>query len=95
MKISLILGALLMSLQIAAAKIEVDVEGMTCGMCVSAIKKELEATERVQNISVNLEAKTARFEEMKDKRIPDSEIRSAIKKAGYTVVKITRKNQPK
>lgn len=94
MKISLILGVFLMSLQVFAAKIEVDVEGMTCGMCVAAIKKELELTERVQNISVNLETKKARFEEIKDKRIPDSEIRAAIKKAGYTVAKITRKNQP-
>ena len=42
MKIALVLIAALFSLTVFAAKLEVEVKGMTCGMCVSAITKELE-----------------------------------------------------
>ena len=50
MRISFIIAALALSLSAFAAKVEVDVVGMTCGMCVSAITKELEATEKALNI---------------------------------------------
>ena len=63
---------------------------MTCGMCVEAITKELKATEKTENITVNLEEKKARFSELKDKKITDAEIKSAIKKAGYEAVRIRR-----
>lgn len=86
---SLILGSLI-SLSVLAAKVEVDVVGMTCGMCVKAITKELTATEKADQISVSLEDKKARFVEIKDKRISDSEIKAAIKRAGYEAVKIRR-----
>lgn len=92
MKMTLILLSLVLSLSAFAAKVEVDVAGMTCGMCVQAITKELEATERVQNVSVSLEQKKARFEEIKGKKVSDSEVKAAIKKAGYEAVKISRKN---
>ena len=79
-----------LSLTTFAAKIEVDINGMTCGMCVEAITKELKATEKTENILVNLDQKKARFEESKDKKITDAEIKTAIKKAGYEAVKIRR-----
>ena len=90
MKMSSIFVGLLLSLSAFAAKVEVDVNGMTCGMCIEAITRELKATDKVEVISVNLEDKKARFTEMKDKKITDTEIRSAIKKAGYEAVKIRR-----
>lgn len=90
MKIAtLILGSFL-SLSVFAAKIEVDIVGMSCGMCVQAITKELKATEKAENISVSLEEKKARFSETKEKKLTDSEIKNAIKKAGYEAVKIRR-----
>lgn len=92
MKITLILASLLLSLSAFASKVEVDVVGMSCGMCVQAITKELESTEKALNISVSLENKKARFEEVKGKKLSDSEIKAAIKKAGYEAVKISRKN---
>ena len=79
-----------LSLTTFAAKIEADINGMTCGMCVEAITKELKATEKTENILVNLDQKKARFEESKDKKITDAEIKTAIKKAGYEAVKIRR-----
>lgn len=90
MKISSFFIGLLMSFSVLAARVEVDVAGMSCGMCVEAITKELKATEKVENISVSLEDKKARFSEVKEKKISDAEIRTAIKKAGYEAVKIRR-----
>jgi copper chaperone CopZ len=91
MKITFIIGALLLSLNAFALKLEVDVSGMTCGMCVEAITKELKATEKAEKIVVSLENKKAYFEEVKGKKISDSEVKAAIKKAGYEAVKIYRK----
>lgn len=91
MRISFIIGALALSLSAFAAKVEVDVSGMTCGMCVEAITKELKNTEKAENILVSLENKKAVFEEVKGKKMSDSEIKTAIKKAGYEAVKIHRK----
>lgn len=83
------MGILLAS-SVFANRIEVDVVGMSCGMCVESITKQLKATEKTENISVSLEEKKARFSEIKDKKITDTEIRAAIKKAGYEAVKIRR-----
>ena len=91
MRISFIIGALALSLSAFAAKVEVDVSGMTCGMCVEAITKELKDTEKAENILVSLENQKAVFEEVKGKKMSDTEIKTAIKKAGYEAVKIHRK----
>lgn len=90
MKISSILFGLFLTVSAFAARVEVDVVGMSCGMCVEAITKELKTTEKADNISVSLEEKKARFTEVKDKKISDGEIRSAIKRAGYEAVKVRR-----
>lgn len=90
MKISSFFIGIFLSLSVFAAKVEVEVNGMSCGMCVGAITKELKATEKAENISVSLEDKKARFTEIKDKKISDAEIKGAIKKAGYEAAKIRR-----
>ncbi len=90
MKISLFFVGLMFSLAAFSARVEVDVNGMSCGMCVEAITKELKATDKVEGISVNLDQKKARFTEMKDRKISDAEIKSAIKRAGYEAAKIRR-----
>jgi copper chaperone CopZ len=91
MKITFILLSLMMSFQAFALRYEVDVAGMTCGMCVEAITKELKATEKAEKITVSLENRKAYFEEVKGKKMSDAEIKSAIKKAGYEATKIYRK----
>jgi copper chaperone CopZ len=91
MKIAILIGFLALSFSAFAAKVEVDVSGMTCGMCVEAITKELKATEKAEKILVSLENKKAYFEEVKGKKISDTEVKAAIKKAGYEAVKIYRK----
>lgn len=90
MKISSFFVGLFLSVSAFAARVEVDVQGMTCGMCVEAITKELKSTEKADAVSVSLDDRKARFTEVKDKKMSDGEIRSAIRKAGYEVVKIRR-----
>ena len=90
MKFALCLVGLIFSFSLLASNIEVDVNGMSCGMCVDSITRELKATEKAERISVKLEDKKALFAEVKGKKMSDAEIRSAIKKAGYEAVKIRR-----
>jgi copper chaperone CopZ len=91
MKIASLTMGLLLSYSSLAGRIEVDVNGMSCGMCIESITKELKNTEKAENISVSLEEKKARFSEIKDRKISDAEIKLAIKKAGYEAAKIRRK----
>lgn len=91
MKISAFLLGLCLSFSVLAAKVVVDVKGMSCGMCVEAITKELKATNKAEQINVSLEKNQASFKEVKGKTLVDSEIKAAIKKAGYEAVKISRK----
>lgn len=91
MKIASFFVGLALSLSAFASRVEVDVTGMTCGMCVEHITKELNSTQKVENVKVSLEEKKTTFTEIKDKRISDTEIRNAIKKAGYEVTKIRRR----
>lgn len=90
MKFTLVLFALSFSFSLWASKVEVDVNGMTCGMCIESITKELKATDKVENISVNLDDKKASFQEIKGKKISDGEVRATIKRAGYEATKIRR-----
>lgn len=91
MKYLLILCLFMLSLSAFAANLTVDVSGMSCGMCVKAITSELEKTGKVENINVSLDDKKATFIEKKGQKITDSEVKSAIKKAGYSVTAIARK----
>ncbi len=91
MKILIVILSLIVSLSAFAVRVEVDVNGMSCGMCVEAITKELTATQKAENIVVKADDKKAWFDEVKGKKISDSEIKTAIKKAGYEAVKVRRK----
>jgi copper chaperone CopZ len=90
MKITLVIVSLLASLSLWAAKVEVEINGMTCAMCIESITRELKAIDKVENITVNLEDKKATFDEIKGKKISDGEIRTAVKKAGYDIGKVRR-----
>jgi len=92
MKYLLSVALLIFSLSSFAGSFVVDVSGMSCGMCVKAITKELEKTGKVEKINVSLDEKKAYFSEKKGQKITDNEVKSAIKKAGYSATTIARKN---
>lgn len=90
MKYLLVLPLFMLSLSSFAASFNVDVSGMSCGMCVKAITAELEKTGKVDGIKVSLTEKKAYFTEKEGKEITDKEVRAAIKKAGYSVTAINK-----
>ena len=90
MKYLLTIGLLLLSVTSFAASFTVDIKGMTCGMCVKAITGELEKTGKLEKVNVSLEEKKAYFAEKKGEKISDAEVKSAIKKAGYSATSIVR-----
>jgi copper chaperone CopZ len=91
MKLFSLITGLIFSGVVMASKVEVEVAGMTCGMCVESITKELKNTKKAESIEVSLEKKMAFFSEVKGQKITDNEIKTAIKNAGYEAVKIIRK----
>ncbi|MBN8883667.1 MAG: heavy-metal-associated domain-containing protein [Salana multivorans] len=64
----------------------VDVTGMTCGHCVSAVTQELEALDGVGNVTVNLDAGgTSHVTVFSDGPLAEDAVRGAIDEAGYDV----------
>jgi copper chaperone CopZ len=90
MKIIALSISLLFSLSVLAARVEVSVSNMSCKVCVEKITKAMNETGKVENLQVSVGSVS--FDEAKGKRLSDSEINGAIKKAGdhYEVGKIRR-----
>ena len=80
----------LFSVTAFAANYSVDIKGMTCQMCVKAITGELNKTGKVEKVTVSLEEKKATFSELAGQEITEQEIKSAVKKAGYTATQINK-----
>lgn len=59
----------------------VNIEGMTCQHCVANVKKGLSSLDGVEEVDVNLEAKTARIRGV----VNAEKIKETIKELGYTV----------
>lgn len=67
-----------------------DVTGMTCGHCVSAVTKELEAVSGVKNVSVDLNVgEASEVTVVSDAALPEDALRAAIDEAGYEVTGIS------
>lgn len=66
-----------------------DVAGMTCGHCVSAVTKELEAIEPVSKVSVILrEGGTSEVTVVSDVRLDEAALRAAVDEAGYDLTAV-------
>ena len=65
----------------------VNVSGMTCGHCVSAVSEELEALDGVENVDVDLNAGgISTVTVTSERELSRSEIGEAVAEAGYLVV---------
>ncbi|MFA6619178.1 MAG: permease [Candidatus Neomarinimicrobiota bacterium] len=62
-------------------EILINIEGMSCEHCVMSVKKGLSSLDGVENVSVNLETKTARIYGVVD----IDKITETIKELGYTI----------
>ena len=65
----------------------VNVSGMTCGHCVSAVSEELEALDGVETVDVDLNAGgISTVTVASERELSPSEIGEAVAEAGYLVV---------
>jgi copper chaperone len=63
-----------------------DVEGMTCGHCVSAVTEELSGVENVSNVSVILrKGGLSEVTVVSDAVLDQDALRAAVAEAGYEV----------
>ncbi len=90
MRALVILTACLISSLSLAGKYQVAIKGMTCQMCAAGITKELKATKKIQNVSVDVTGGSATFESIEKAELTDKEINDAIHAAGYEATKINR-----
>lgn len=71
----------------AVKTVTMPVEGMSCGSCVSSIKKTVKSLEGVQQVSVSLEKRQATVTYAQEKISPE-QIREAIQQKGYKTGKM-------
>lgn len=65
----------------------VNVSGMTCGHCISAVSEELEALDGVENVDVDLNAGgISTVTVTSERELSASEVGEAVAEAGYLVV---------
>ncbi|HXH29258.1 MAG TPA: heavy metal-associated domain-containing protein [Bacteriovoracaceae bacterium] len=91
MKLSLILGLLLVGQAAFAKDISVKVSGMVCSMCAQGIKKKFSQIKEVKEINVNLDTKIVSIKTNEDQDLKDEKIKEIITEAGYNVASIERK----
>jgi copper chaperone len=61
--------------------VRLNVEGMTCGHCVQAVTRAINAVDPAAQVQVNLAGKTVEA----TTRAPLSAVSKAVEDAGYTV----------
>lgn len=70
-----------------------DVEGMTCAHCVSAVTRELETVQDVTKVSVILrDGGTSEVTVVSDAVLDEGALRAAVDEAGYTVSAVRADN---
>ena len=62
--------------------ITLPISGMTCGGCVAAATKALQAVPGVQRVQVSLEQRSALV--TADERVAETQLDAAITRAGFT-----------
>jgi copper chaperone len=87
-KVLVFFATCLLSLSALAGNVQVDIVGMTCGMCEGKVTESLTKTGKTHNVKVDVKTKKATFETKGE--LTDAEIKAAVKDAGYEAVKITR-----
>ncbi|HLC53927.1 MAG TPA: heavy metal-associated domain-containing protein [Candidatus Nanoarchaeia archaeon] len=67
-------------------KLKISIEGMHCASCASNVERSLRKVSGVQNASVSLMMKKGIIEA--DDAVAEDELKKAVARAGYKVVKV-------
>ena len=70
-------------------KIEISIEGMTCGHCAMSVTNELATIQGVSNVSVDHEAGKATVEV---EGVREEQLSEAVSEAGYSAVSFSHSN---
>ena|ERR1700709_866405 len=81
------------AVQVSAATIEMDVNGLVCAFCAQGIEKKLHAFPATADVVVSLEKKLVAVSMKEGQDIPDDKLKDALTNAGYTVKAIRRENE--
>ena len=65
---------------------KIKIEGMQCNHCKMSVEKALNSIENITKVEVDLEAKCASVEYIKE--IDNQKIKNVIEEAGFTVISI-------
>jgi copper chaperone CopZ len=74
----------------AAGTIEMKVNGLVCAFCAQGIEKTLRKNPATQDVIVSLEHKLVAVATKDGQDIPDADLTTALKDAGYDVKSIAR-----
>ncbi|MGB7606663.1 MAG: heavy metal-associated domain-containing protein [Lutisporaceae bacterium] len=69
-------------------KVQIFIEGMTCGHCSARVEKALKAVDGIADAKVDLANKNATVE--LSSNVDDSVLKEAVEDAGYDVTDIKR-----
>lgn len=61
-----------------------QVQGMTCGHCVSAVRSEIGRLSGVSDVSVDLDS--GKVTVVAEQPLPQDDVRAAVEEAGYELI---------
>jgi copper chaperone CopZ len=93
-RILLIVLFSLSSVAARAATIEMQVNGLVCAFCAQGIEKKLRKFPATADVVVSLEQRLVAVAVKDGQDISDTELRTALTNAGYTVTTIQRSDTP-
>jgi len=69
----------------------IAVDGLSCPFCTYGLEKNLKKVKGIESVSIDMKTGHATVTLKQDVRVEDQALRQAVKKAGFTARKITRK----
>lgn len=78
---------MLFPLLLLGSTISVHVKGLVCSSCSIGIKKNLMKTNKVKTVTLNVQTSYTHIMLLKNKKLSDAEIKTAIENAGYELGK--------
>ena len=77
---------------VAIADISVGLNGLVCDFCTLALNKTFKKRDEVRGTYIDLDTKTLSVALADNQTLDNEAVMSLVKKAGYSVTKIARKN---
>lgn len=77
---------------VAIADISVGLNGLVCDFCTLALNKTFKKRDEVRGTYIDLDTKTLSVALADNQTLDDAAVMSLVKKAGYSVTKIARKD---